>query len=125
MLFRSQGPADGRHTAPPLPAGCWQTSLLPSHWSTVHGLPSLPHDVPAGLLASAGQFALDPVQFSAGSHSPAEARHWLKGERKPSAGQVVLDPVQFSGTSHDPADERHTVPPLPAGCWQVSLLPSH
>jgi len=27
----SQAPAPARHTAPALPAGCWQTTLLPSH----------------------------------------------------------------------------------------------
>src|SRR5207247_8479506 len=29
-----------------------------------------------------------------------------------------------SATSHSPAAARHSVPALPAGCWQVSLVPS-
>ena len=58
----SQSPAAARHTAPPFPAGCWQSSLLPSHSSRLHGLPSDVHAVPAGLFASAGQLALVPVQ---------------------------------------------------------------
>src|SRR5437667_361243 len=121
----SQSPAAGRQTAPALPAGCWQASLEPSHSSTVHGFPSLVHAVPAGLFASEGQFGPVPVQFSAGSHTPADARHWVKAERNPSAGQVVPEPVQVSTSSQGPAAARHTAPALPAGCWQLSLLPSH
>src|SRR5437016_4163213 len=30
-----------RQTAPALPTGCWQSTLVPSHWSRVQGLPSL------------------------------------------------------------------------------------
>ena len=121
----SQSPAAGRQTAPALPAGCWQASLEPSHSSTVHGFPSLVHAVPAGLFASEGQFGPVPVQFSAGSHTPADARHWVKAERNPSAGQVVPEPVQVSTSSQGPAAARHTAPALPPGCWQLSLLPSH
>src|SRR5438093_476009 len=42
-----------------------------------------------------------------------------------SAGQAVLVPVQLSARSHSPAAARHTVPPFPAGCVQVLVLPSH
>src|SRR5436309_447105 len=121
----SQSPAAGRHTAPALPAGCWQASLEPSHSSTVHGLVSLEHAVPAGLLASAGQVAVEPVQFSAGSHSPAEPRQTVVAGSKASAGQTVLVPVQLSSTSQSPAAGRQTAPALPAGCWQSALEPSH
>src|SRR5436309_1987810 len=121
----SQSPAAGRHTAPALPAGCWQASLEPSHSSTVHGLVSLEHAVPAGLLSSAGQFGPVPVQFSAGSHSPAEARHSTKGGRKPSAGQVVLDPVHVSTSSQSPAARRQTAPAFPPGSWHFRPEPSH
>src|SRR5205814_9979079 len=31
---------------------------------------------------------------------------------------------QASATSQTPAAARHSVPALPAGCWQVSLVPS-
>jgi hypothetical protein len=33
------------------------------------------HEVPAGSFESAGQFAPVPVQYSAASHTPPEARH--------------------------------------------------
>src|SRR5207253_2709399 len=66
----SQGPAVGRQTAPAFPAGCWQTTFVPSQVSVVHALPSSVHAVPAGDLSSAGQLGPVPGQFSAGSHSP-------------------------------------------------------
>jgi hypothetical protein len=53
---------------------------------------------------------LDPVQFSATSHTPADARHTVVEGAKASAGQSALDPVQFSTSSQIPADVRHTVP---------------
>src|SRR5207249_2333202 len=121
----SQVPAAVRHTAPALPAGCWQVTFVPSHSSAVQGLPSEVHAVPLPDLASAGQLGPVPGQFSAGSHSPAEARHCVLEDANPSAGQVVLVPVHVSATSHTPADARHTVPALPAGCWQAALVPSH
>src|SRR5207237_89121 len=151
----SQAPAAARHTVPAWPAGCWQLSALPSHWSSVHGLPSSAHAVPLACLASAGHAALVPVQVSARSHSPAAARHVVVAgwnvsagqslatpsqlsatSQAPavgrhtavlfaSAGQVVLVPVQASATSHAPAAGRHTAPAFPAGCWQVALAPSH
>src|SRR5207245_8926954 len=77
------------------------------------------------LFACAWQLALVPVQFSAGSHSPAEARQTVLEGSKASAGQTVLEPVQLSSTSHTPAAARHTVPEFPAGCWQVTFVPSH
>src|SRR5205823_6121845 len=78
----SQSPAAARHTAPALPAGCWQSSPLPSHLSRLHGLPSSVQAVPLAFFVSAGQAALDPVQNSAGSHSPAEARQSVVARRK-------------------------------------------
>src|SRR5205823_3926309 len=75
----SRSPAPGRQTTPAFPAGCWQASLDPSHSSVLHGLPSSVHAVPAALFASAGQLALDPVQFSAGSHSPPDGRQTVLG----------------------------------------------
>src|SRR5439155_553823 len=120
----SQAPAAGRHTAPAFPAGCWQSSPLPSHSSRLHGLPSSVQAVPLAFFVSAGQAALDPVQNSAGSHSPAAARHKAVAGRKVSAGQGVLVPLQVSATSQSPADARHIAPALPAGCWQVTCVPS-
>src|SRR5205823_14670644 len=77
------------------------------------------------LFASAGQLGPVPVHISAGSHSPADARQTPKLGSNMSLGQVLLVPVQVSSTSHGPADARQTAPPLPAGCWQSSLEPSH
>jgi len=47
---------------------------IPSHWSSVHTLPSSVHPVPAALYPFEGHAPLAPVQLSATSHSPAEAR---------------------------------------------------
>src|SRR5207244_4327638 len=121
----SHTPAAARHTVPAFPAGCWQSSLLPSHSSRLHGLPALVHAVPAALLAAVGQFGPFPAQFSAASHSPPVPYTTLFRSLKASVGQTVLEPVQLSSTSHTPAAARHTVPAFPAGCWQSSLLPSH
>src|SRR2546422_32109 len=104
-------------------------------------------------MTSAGQVVLDPVQVSAGSHPPAEARQTAPalptacGQVAPvpshrsrvqgfasavqavplvflaSVGQLVLDPVQLSARSHSPAAARQTVPALPAGWVQVALVP--
>src|SRR5207237_6665870 len=81
----SQAPAAARHSAPAWPAGCWQLSALPSHWSSVQGLPSLVHVVPLGCFASAGHAAPEPVQCSATSHSPAAARQTVLAAWKASA----------------------------------------
>src|SRR6266446_3619601 len=94
-------PSSGQ-AAPALPAGCVQALLVPSHTSLEHGLPSSGHAVPAALLASVGHVAVDPVQFSAGSQIPAEARQIVLEGRKRLGGQVELVPVQFSATSHPP-----------------------
>src|SRR5439155_1562880 len=118
-------PEPVRQTEPALPAGCWHADELPSHSSTVHGLPSVEQAVLAGEIASAGQLALVPGHCSAGSHSPEEARHMVVAGSKASGGHVVLVPVQVSATSHTPALPRHIVPALPAVCWQSSLAPSH
>src|SRR5207245_1754444 len=67
----SHTPAAARHTAPALPAGCWQASLLPSHSSRLHGLPSSVQAVPAEVLASAGQPALGRASCSGGGPSGA------------------------------------------------------
>src|SRR5207247_2469565 len=118
----SQTPAAARQTAPALPAGCWQASCVPSHSSRLQGLPSSVHAVPAGSFASPGQVALDPVQCSAGSHSPAEARQAVVEGSKALAGQAVLVPVQVSATSQTPAAKRHTVPALPSRCSHAPAL---
>jgi hypothetical protein len=121
----SQTPAEARHVTPAFPAGCWQSSFVPSHSSVLHGLPSSVQLVPAGLFASAGQVGPLPGQLSAGSHAPAEPRHSVVVGSNASAGHVVLVPVQVSSTSQIPAETRHVAPAFPAGCWQALLVPSH
>jgi hypothetical protein len=68
--------------------------------------------------------AVMPSQVSATSHA-GYPRHVEPLDASVSAGQVVLEPVQVSATSHSPAAARAAAPPLPAGCWQFTLLPSH
>src|SRR5439155_1719962 len=99
-------------------------SPFPTLFRSLHGLPSSVHAVPAGSFASPGQVALDPVQCSAGSHSPAEARQTVVEGLKALAGQAVLVPVQVSSTSQSPAAGRQTAPACPAGCSPASCVPS-
>src|SRR5207249_266375 len=112
-----------RQTVPAWPAGCWHVSLVPSHSSRLHGLPSSAQAVPAGSLESAGQLALFPGQKSARSHSPTDARQSVVEGRKASFGHVELLPVHVSAASQMPAVARHVVPAFPGACWHVSLVP--
>jgi hypothetical protein len=73
-------------TALPAQTPLVQTSL------DVHELASS-HVVPSGLLASAGQAPLDPVQVSAGSHGSTELRQVKLDDWKTST-QVLSVPVQ-------------------------------
>jgi hypothetical protein len=97
-----------------------------SHTSWVHALLSLVQLEPEGCLASAGHAVLVPVQFSATSHTPAEARHTVLEGCLASAGQAALVPVHISATSHTPADARHcTVLAAYPSVGQLSLVPVH
>jgi hypothetical protein len=58
---------------------------------------------------SAGHVGLEPLQTSARSQTPADARHCVPFGVKVSAGHAAAEPVQFSAGSHDPADGRQTV----------------
>ena len=122
----SQTPAEPRHIAPAFPAGCWQTGLDPSHRSTVHGLPSSLHAMPAATSTSAGQLGPVPVQNSAAaSHSPDTGRHSTELGWKSSAGQPALDPVHVSATSHTSTAGRQTVVlGMKALSGQIVLVPS-
>jgi hypothetical protein len=62
----------------------------------------------AVLFASAGHAALEPVQFSAGSQTPADARHSNELGRNASAGHALFTPSQLSAGSHTPALARQT-----------------
>src|SRR5438093_1077261 len=117
--------AAARQTAPALPAGCWQVSLVPLHWSRVQGFESAVHAVPFVFFASAGQtWPTTPVQFSARSHSPAALRQVNVFGCTTSAGHVLLEPVHVSsGSQTSPEPVRQTVPAFPGGCWQRLLEP--
>src|SRR5262249_1279418 len=64
----------------------------------------------AVLFASAGHVALLPVQNSAGSQTPAEARHDVVDGWNPSVGQLLDTPSQVSATSQTPGEGRRVVP---------------
>src|SRR5437763_887177 len=69
---------------------------------------------------SAGQAALELVQVSAGSHTPAEARQTVLLETKVLVGQLGLLPSQTSATSQAPAEARHSAPAI--GLWTHCAL---
>jgi len=83
-----------------------------------------------GALASAGQCALEPLQYSAGSQASVEPRHCVPDGDSLLAGQAALVPVQYSAGSHAPAEPLHWtvegtklhVPTLP-GRLQASQVP--
>jgi len=122
----SQASVAARQTAPALPTGCWQSTLVPLQVSLVQGLPSLVHAVPLVRLPSAGQVCpAVPVQLSATSHSPAEARHTVPPGVTTSTGQLLFVPSQLSGASHespDPARHTNVLGWTPSG-GQVVLIP--
>src|SRR5438046_104182 len=96
----SHSPAPARQTVAALPAGCWQLVLVPSHWSRVQGLPSSVQAVPLAFRGpSAGHVALEPVQVSGRSHSPAAARQVF----------VLLAKVQLF-LQHEPAAPFNALP---------------
>src|SRR2546427_12824368 len=63
------------------------------------------HSVADDLKTSVGQVPLDPVQFSATSHWPAEPRHTVALDWKTST-HTLLVPVQWSAPSHAPPPSR-------------------
>src|SRR3989441_1210636 len=119
----SQSPAEGRQTAVLLASG-GQAALEPVQLSAGSQTPADGrHTVDADWKASAGQAADDPAQLSARSHGPAASRH--TAEAVATAGAATLEPVHVSVRSQAPAAGRHVAPAFPAGCWHVSLEPSH
>jgi hypothetical protein len=60
---------------------------------------------------SAGHEAEAPLQVSATSQTPADARHVFPDVNE-SAGQLVDEPVQLSAVSQTPAEARQTVAAL-------------
>src|SRR5204862_211731 len=78
------------------------------------------HAAVAGLKASAGHAPLDPVQLSATSHWPAEARQVVAADLKASLQVVALVPEQWSAASSS-----HTPPcELPVHAAVAGLKPS-
>src|SRR5207247_580341 len=108
----SQTAEAARQVAPALPAACWPSALGASHRPVVRALPSSVQLVPAGFLASAGQFGPLPGQDSLASHSSTAPRHSVVVGSKTSLGQTVLVPVQVSAMSHTPAAARQVAPAL-------------
>jgi len=68
------------------------------------------HAEPAVSGESPGHAALEPVQLSVASQTPAEARHTVLEGRKVFAGHAAPVPLQVSATSQTPAEARHSVP---------------
>src|SRR5437899_2793674 len=75
------------------------------------------------LPAGCWQVSLVPSQVSV-VHGLLSSVHPVPLGSFASAGHAVFVPSQASATSQTPAAARHGVPGLPAGCWQVSLVPS-
>src|SRR5438034_534211 len=147
----SHSPAAARHTAPPLPGKCWQLVLVPSQGlvSAVQAVPDAflasvgqvvldpvqvsatshspapARQTVAALPAGCWQLVLVPSHWSRVQGLPSSVQAVPLAFRGPSAGHVELEPVHVSGRSHSPAAARQTAPPLPAGCWQLVLVPLH
>ena len=87
-----------------------------------------PSELPVQLVVddaklSAGHALLVPVQFSATSHCPADARQTTVDDENESGGHVPLVPVHISATSHVPTDARHVVTLGSKASMQVLLVP--
>src|SRR5439155_649574 len=100
----SHWPAEARHCVPPATKTSTHDLSLPLQWSAPSHKP--PVDVPvqlvaAGATASAGHAPEVPVQLSATSHWPAEARHCVPPATKTSTHDLSL-PLQWSAPSHKP-----------------------
>ena len=126
---RSQGwPFCARHTAPALPAGCAQVPL-PLHWSSVQGLLSVAHAVPAAL-GGCWQALATPLQVSFVQSAPSSVQA-VPFARFASV-HVVATPLHWSSRSHSPAAVRQTVPAVrgaqvPGGllqAWQSVVPPA-
>src|SRR5207249_621273 len=88
--------------------------MVVAGWKASGGQATAPGQGPAAgrqaavLWASGGQAALEPVQLSAGSQTPAAGRHTVAAGSKSSGGQALLTPSQLSATSQRPAAGRHS-----------------
>src|SRR5436853_208319 len=105
------------------PIGWWHVASPPLQVSAVHGLVSAGQDVPCDFIASAGHAAVEPVQFSATSQTPAALRQTVEPGLNAFAGQSFPVPLHDSGRSQPPAAERHTAVLFASG-GHVALVPS-
>src|SRR5712691_1283545 len=119
----SQSFAAARQTAPALSGGCRQLVLVPSQVSAVQGAPSSGQAAPA-LPAGCWQELLLPSHWSRVQGLVSAVQAVPAGCLR-SAGHDVFVPVQVSVAWHSSTAARHTAPALPAGCWHVTLVPSH
>lgn len=79
-------------------------------WQLPHPSTLVPQLVPLGAYPLTGQALLEPLQDSATSQLPEEARQGVPALAAASAGQAAAVPVQDSATSHTPPEARHWVP---------------
>src|SRR5881396_3845232 len=107
----SHWPAEARHVTVAASYTSTQSLLVPVGWSAGSSSHTPPSDVPmqcvvAEWKASAGHGPEDPVQLSATSHWPAEARHVTVAASYTST-QTLLVPVQWSAgsSSHTPPSD--------------------
>jgi len=88
----------------------------------VQAFPSVVQGVDPLANESAGHVAA-PLQNSATSHSPLEARHLTDVEANPSAGHVAEAPLQVSATSQIPEADRQVFPELNEFAGHVADVP--
>src|SRR5688572_4136327 len=86
----------------PTQAPDWHSSLVVQNWPSSQG-------VSFGAVMSAGQLPAAPVQASAWSHWPWDARHVVPDGEKASPPHAAVEPSQVSATSHEPSAARQTV----------------
>jgi hypothetical protein len=143
----SHGPADARHDVPDaLGPVATHTATPVVHevvpfwqaFAVAHATPGMQvvahtpaalqlppvQAVPTGAYAFAGQDATVPLQSSAGSQVPVEARQEKPDARSVSAGHAAAVPVHISATSQVPAAARHvTEAAAKAFAGQVVAVP--
>src|SRR5438132_14424747 len=108
----SHWPVDPRQTVLlDLKTSTQTSALVPVQWSAASSSQAPPCEAPVqcaveGCKTSAGQAPELPVQVSATSHWPAEARQTVLLDLKTSTQERVLLPVQFSAASSSQAAAR-------------------
>ena len=108
----------------------WQVFDEPTQRGAGVKVPLLQFDRPQVVIefwkASAGQLATEPLQTSATSQLPAEARHTVSRGNRTSPGQEAEEPLHTSGGSQAPALVRQVVvPPRNTSAGQLTAVPLH